>query len=262
MKRIIDYDALWSSDRVEKCKPEFRYEYAWLYGLADARGSFELTTTHKIHHRVAAIRPDLTIQKLEDVLAEFERVGLLFTWEAQGKRWGHWVGSTNPGRLPSQSKLDRSHYKVVAPSVPLVELKACCEERDIHLSHWPEDGEGEPEKVAEIVTGENSRAFTDYAVAQFEASSVASQRGKNTSTSASTACTRNLNSRWKTSRRFGMPTWQTTARSSRTSRDIPCRGCAENLTPTPRKLALDNRAVHRKPKRGNSAMTPTGRLGS
>ncbi len=97
-------------------------EYAWLYGLADCNGSFELTNLRVIWGRVAAIRHALTLQRLEQVFAEFIARGLLFTWEAGGKRYGHWTGSDQPGRLPPPSW--RARLERLAPPVPKVELAA------------------------------------------------------------------------------------------------------------------------------------------
>ena len=102
-KRVIDFDALWASDKIASCPAWAQAEYAWLYGLADASGSFELTNLRVIWGRVAAIRKDLTIERLEDVFQEFIARGLLFTWQAGGKRYGHWTGSDVPGRLPPPS---------------------------------------------------------------------------------------------------------------------------------------------------------------
>src|SRR2546427_8448781 len=70
-KRVLDFDALWSSDKLAACAPWAQAEYAWLYGLADCNGSFELTNLRVIWGRVAAIRHALTLQRLEQVFAEF-----------------------------------------------------------------------------------------------------------------------------------------------------------------------------------------------
>src|SRR5713226_864706 len=83
-ERVLDFDALWSSDKLAACAPWAQAEYAWLYGLADCNGSFELTNMRVIWGRVAAIRHALTLQRLEQVFAEFIARGLLFTWEAGG----------------------------------------------------------------------------------------------------------------------------------------------------------------------------------
>jgi hypothetical protein len=37
-KRVIDFDAMWGSDKLAACAPWAQAEYAWLYGLADASG--------------------------------------------------------------------------------------------------------------------------------------------------------------------------------------------------------------------------------
>jgi hypothetical protein len=121
-KRVIDFDALWASDKIAACPAWAQAEYAWLYGLADASGSFELTNLRVIWGRVAAVRKDLTIERLEQVFREFMDRGLLFTWEAGGKRYGHWTGSDVPGRLPPPSW--RARLERLAPPVPQEELAA------------------------------------------------------------------------------------------------------------------------------------------
>src|SRR3989442_10811654 len=121
-KRVLDFDALWSSDKLAACAPWAQAEYAWLYGLADCNGSFELTNLRVIWGRVAAIRHALTLQRLEQVFAEFIARGLLFTWEAGGKRYGHWTGSDQPGRLPPPSW--RARLERLAPPAPEAGLAA------------------------------------------------------------------------------------------------------------------------------------------
>ncbi len=121
-KRVIDFDALWASDKIAACPGWAQAEYAWLYGLADASGSFELTNLRVIWGRVAAVRKDLTIERLEQVFQEFVARGLLFTWEASGKRYGHWTGSDVPGRLPPPSW--RARLERLAPLLPRAELAA------------------------------------------------------------------------------------------------------------------------------------------
>ena len=117
-KRIIDGEAIWSSDKLAACELWARREYPWLYPLADANGCFELTNLRVIWGKVAAIRPDLTLQKLQEVFEQFTRHGLLFTWSKNGKRYGHWTRSE--GRLPPKS--ERSRHKSLAPDIPAGEL--------------------------------------------------------------------------------------------------------------------------------------------
>ncbi|HXP78283.1 MAG TPA: hypothetical protein VN976_00115 [Verrucomicrobiae bacterium] len=115
-KRVLDFDAMWGSDKLASCASWAQAEYAWLYGLADASGCFELTNLRVIWGRVAAIRGNLTIERLEQVFAEFQDKGLLFVWEHEGKRYAHWTGSDVPGRLPPPSW--RMRLERFAPPVP------------------------------------------------------------------------------------------------------------------------------------------------
>lgn len=115
-KRVIDFDAMWGSDKLAACAAWAQAEYAWLYGLADASGCFEMTNLRVIWGRVAAIRANLTIERLEQVFAEFQDKGLLFVWEHEGKRYAHWTGSDVPGRLPPPSW--RMRLEKFAPPVP------------------------------------------------------------------------------------------------------------------------------------------------
>lgn len=118
--RLIDFDALWTSEKLLKCSENVRMEYAWLYGLADANGSFEITSLHMVRAKVAVIRPNLSEAKLRKIFKEFEEHGLLFTWVENNKRYAHWTNSTKGGRLPPPNH--RLRYKMYAPAVPLEEL--------------------------------------------------------------------------------------------------------------------------------------------
>jgi hypothetical protein len=115
-KRVIDFDAVWASDKLAQCAPWARAEYTWIYGLADANGSFELTNVRVIFGRAYAIRDDVSLEKLARVLEEFHAKGLLFIWTENGKKYGHWTGSDVPGRLPPPSW--RARLERLAPAVP------------------------------------------------------------------------------------------------------------------------------------------------
>jgi len=119
-KRVIDFDAMWASDKLASCAEWAQSEYAWIYGLADASGSFEMTNIRVIWGRVAAIRKNLTLERLQEIFDEFIARGLLFSWEENGKRYGHWTGSDVPGRLPAPSW--RMRLEKLAPPVPREEL--------------------------------------------------------------------------------------------------------------------------------------------
>jgi len=119
-KRVIDFDAVWASDKLSNCAPWARAEYTWIYGLADSNGSFELTNLRVIFGRAYAIRDDVTIQHLSLALEEFQGKGLLFVREENGKKYGHWTGSDVPGRLPPPSW--RARLERLAPPVPQAAL--------------------------------------------------------------------------------------------------------------------------------------------
>src|SRR5207245_929240 len=67
--------------------------------------------------RVAAIRKNLSLERLEQIFEEFRANGLLFVWEENGKTYGHWTNSDLPGRLPPPSW--RQRLERLAPPVPL-----------------------------------------------------------------------------------------------------------------------------------------------
>ena len=77
-KRVIDFDALWASDKISDCAEWAQAEYAWLYGLADCAGCFELTNLRVIWGRVAAVRRNFSMERLEQVFAEFQDKGIAF----------------------------------------------------------------------------------------------------------------------------------------------------------------------------------------
>ena len=123
-KRVIDFEAMWASDKLARCAEWAQGEYAWLYGLADASGSFELTNLRVIWGRVAAIRENFSLERLEQVFAEFCDKGLLFVWEENGKKYGHWTNCEKPGRLPRASRRSTRYEKVFAPPVPAEAYRA------------------------------------------------------------------------------------------------------------------------------------------
>lgn len=114
--RMIDYDALWTSERLKRRKESLRHEYLWFYGLADANGCFELNID-SIRSRVSTLRPKLSSTRIDRILKEFHDHGLLFTWISNGKAFGFWTNSDRPGRLPKKS--ERHRYKRFAPDVPI-----------------------------------------------------------------------------------------------------------------------------------------------
>lgn len=123
-KRIIDGDALWHSQKIAQVQPpKWRAEYANLLPLALANGVFECNA-HTVWATVYADnRDDIEPADIEQILAEFERVKLLFRWtDAQTqKQWGFWVGIEKPGRLPPKTR--RYKHAVMGPEAPQEELR-------------------------------------------------------------------------------------------------------------------------------------------
>ena len=97
-KRLIDYEAfIWSSFKLSQCKPSSRVEYVWIYEEVDAGGPFEMTIIRSLWGKISLIRPDLSLKKLKMCLEQYERHGLLFTWDSSGKTsFGHCVGPICP----------------------------------------------------------------------------------------------------------------------------------------------------------------------
>lgn len=122
-KRVLDFDALWASDKIAACCEVAQVEYAWLYGAADANGSFELTNLRVLWSKAYAIRKDFPFERFERVIQEFNAKGLLFIWTEQGKRYGHWTGSDKKGRLPRESRRTERYGQILAPPVPKDQLQ-------------------------------------------------------------------------------------------------------------------------------------------
>ena len=84
-KRVIDGEGLWRSDKLAQIEPAWiRAEFANLIPLALANGSLECNP-RLIWSRVYTYnRPEITLEQVEKhILAELERVKLLFRWMMQ-----------------------------------------------------------------------------------------------------------------------------------------------------------------------------------
>lgn len=114
----IDYDGLWSSDKLSHCSDEAQADYLWVYGIADAHGCFELTNMRSILGKVAPNRKDFSVERLERDFGEYRTKGLCFTWSEGLKRYGYWTGCEK--RLPSRSTRER--YPRSTPEPPKAQL--------------------------------------------------------------------------------------------------------------------------------------------
>lgn len=110
-KRMLDGDRLWRSDKLKRIQPEsFRAEYANLFPLALADGTFECDPDRVWSEVYAYNRPSISPETVRAMLNEFERVKLLFRWaEKDGKVWGFWTGSEKT--LPTREQIKQSRYK-------------------------------------------------------------------------------------------------------------------------------------------------------
>lgn len=131
MKRLIDGEAVWRSDKLAKCPEWVRPEYTWLYPLADAFGNFELDP-RTIYGLVYKKRDGFTEARLNELIEIFNQQGLLFIWEdpENGKRYAHWTNSES--HLPNAST--RNRFKSSTPPCPPEPLIDYCQQYGIVLS--------------------------------------------------------------------------------------------------------------------------------
>jgi hypothetical protein len=111
-KRIVDGEGLWRSDKLGQIQAAWiKAEYANLVPLALANGSFEANPRRIWSTVYSYNRPEITLEQVEQILAELERVKLLFRWSdgPSGKEWGYFIGIEKPGRLPAPSRLRQGH---------------------------------------------------------------------------------------------------------------------------------------------------------
>lgn len=110
MARVFS-EAAWKSEKIDNIQPvEWRPEYAWLYSLALADGTFEAAPKLVWSAAYACVRPDWNITKVGQLLDELVRVGLLIrTQDETGKVWGRWVGSEK--FLPTPERCKTKRYK-------------------------------------------------------------------------------------------------------------------------------------------------------
>ncbi len=119
-KRIVDGEGLWRSDKLAEIQPAWiKAEYANLIPLALANGSFEANPRRIWSAVYSYNRPEVTVEQVEEILVELERVKLLFRWTdgSTGKMAGYFVGIEKTGRLPAASRLKHGH-ELLGPILP------------------------------------------------------------------------------------------------------------------------------------------------
>jgi hypothetical protein len=107
-KRMFNGDRAWQSSKIAQLEPDsYRAEYAWLYPLAMADGSFEAEPRKVWSLAYSHARTGWTVKKVGGLLIKLQEVGLLrLKISPDGKLWGYWTGSEQD--LPSPS--ERAKY--------------------------------------------------------------------------------------------------------------------------------------------------------
>ena len=134
-KRVVDGKSLWRFDQLSHVRPTWmRAELANLLPLSLANGVFEVDPRRIWQLVYSHNRSEITLKEVESILAEYERVGVLFRWvdRQTSKLWGYWVG------LPNQSRLARKH-EAIGPNPPAQDLKTFILQRS---SQWLANSEG------------------------------------------------------------------------------------------------------------------------
>ena len=137
-RRVVDGDKIMSSWKLQQVQPEeYRIYYVLFLTFALANGVFECHPA-AIYHKTCIVFESLTLDTIQKILDEYERVGLLFRWkEPDASEWGYWTGIHSPGLLPPQSQIDGRHY-AQGPQVPQGAFWQFCLEKNIRTNgHGP-----------------------------------------------------------------------------------------------------------------------------
>jgi hypothetical protein len=141
-KRVIDGEAVWSSEKLLRVSPRFRCEFVWILPNALANGVCEIDARRIWSRCYAYCREDYHFADVEQMLDEFESAGMLFRWTIDGKRWGFFVGIDKSGRLPGLKRLEKKH-DAIGPTPPADELaeylRKHCNGKPM-ADHSPADG--------------------------------------------------------------------------------------------------------------------------
>ncbi len=95
MSNHVIYDRIWVSQKLSKCSLKAALAYPWIYLVADDWGRFEYLP-RVIWGRAFGARQDVRAGDVAAWLGEYERVGLLETYEAEGRRVGAWTNFSGP----------------------------------------------------------------------------------------------------------------------------------------------------------------------
>ncbi len=114
--RIVDGEGVWGSEKISKSHESVRGEYCNWLPLAEANGVFEVDPK-RIWSRIYSYNRDkVSLDFVNFVVMEFNRVGLLFLWDSEDKMFGFWTGIDQKGRLPHPAQ--RKQYRKLPPDPP------------------------------------------------------------------------------------------------------------------------------------------------
>lgn len=105
-KRIIDGEALWTSQRVKRLKPENRLHYPYWIAMTWFNGVMEADMEAVRSKCYSYMFPEVTVDRIADIFADFVDTGLVGTWEQDGRTYAYFRGSDATGRTlpPSEKK--------------------------------------------------------------------------------------------------------------------------------------------------------------
>lgn len=102
-KRIFNGDKAWKSDKLKQLPEPLAAEYAWMYSLALADGTFEANPERIYSDAYSYARNGWNAKKIAKILDKFEEIGLLQRKkDEEGKVWGYWTGSES--EMPSETE--------------------------------------------------------------------------------------------------------------------------------------------------------------
>src|SRR2546423_9065323 len=116
MRARLITDATYRSQKVRTIQPpDWRPEYAWLIPIAEDNGVFEFDTQAIWAEAYGIARPDWNVAKVEQLLTELVRVGLIQRYTHEGKQFGCFTKAALP---PTSKRVSRLPYPPGTPQVP------------------------------------------------------------------------------------------------------------------------------------------------
>lgn len=114
MARLLDGEAIWTSDKLKKVDPKYRGEYSYILPICNVHGYFPFNPELVWSRVYSYNRPDITVENVKEMLDAFVAADMISVHELYGKKYGFFVGIDKEGRLPAPSR--RKGYKDSYPS--------------------------------------------------------------------------------------------------------------------------------------------------